>query len=155
SRRRGEWHLPGIEHPPIRLGDRQALIVFRVQQRHERIGLGGGDPTRVVAFLLRHLHPGRDRRILVTVPTRTMHTHHLASSRAPPAVTGPIADEHEPDSLDCGGLIQSGLVASTSGSVGSVAVALLDIASKSADAFPKISTAASDLASLAFTASPS
>src|SRR5699024_5886884 len=26
SRRRGEWHLSGIEHPPIRLGDRQVLI---------------------------------------------------------------------------------------------------------------------------------
>src|SRR5699024_11966886 len=82
-------------------------------------------------------------------------THQLAGRRDRPADPDQIADEPEPDCLYCGGLIQSGLVASTSGSVGSVASALLDIASKSADAFPKISTAASDLARLAFNASVS
>src|SRR5699024_11778481 len=63
-------------------------------------------------------------------------------SRDRPAGPDQIADEPEPDCLYCGGFIQSGLVASTSGSVGSVAVALLDIASKRADRFPKLSTEA-------------
>src|SRR5699024_4257927 len=85
--------------------------------------------------------------------TRTMHTHQLAGSRDRPAGPDQIADEPEPDCLYCGGFIQSGLVAPTSGSVGSVAGRPLDTASTSAGPLPKISSPPSHLASLAFNAS--
>ena len=145
----GEEAVPRVEHPVIGLGDGEVGVFLGVQQLHERVGFGVGDPVRIGPVGMGHQDPRRCRRAQMPVPGRAVNAHQGAGLHRGPAGRDQFPGEGQGDVFPGFGVNHSGRSGSGSSSFGSVAAALLAIASKSAEAFPRMSTAASDRASLA------
>ena len=144
-----EGAMPRVQHPVVGLGDRKAPVVFGIEPAHELLGFGPCDPVRVGPLGLRHRDPGRRGRIQVPIPSCAVQAHQGAGLDRGLAGRHKLPGESQDDVFPGFGVNHSGRWGSGSFSSGSVADALLAIASKSAEAFPRMSTAASDRASLA------
>src|SRR5512141_2319980 len=83
------------------------------------------------------------------VPGRAVNAHQGAGLHRGPAGGDQFSGKGQGDVFPGFGVSHSGRPGSCSSTFGSVAAALLAIASKSVEAFPRMSTAASDLSSLA------